>query len=180
MTTFDPKILEKLGDAAREAAAVEQAKRDSGRAEREARVAVLRTVLAMAKPALPAILTKTKFFGEEQHVTMIGARDRKETPAAGAARWQLYITASGTLIEDCREWKRPPGAWQLTGVRAVDFEEAGDLYAPEDVAARLLRHLTSAIEGNNLRRTDEALRRAARYRALASLLEALGDDHGRS
>lgn len=172
------ELLEKLGDAAREAAAVEQVKRDSGREEHEARVAVLRTVLAMAKPALPAILTKTKFFGNDQHVALIGTRDRKETPALGAARWQLYVTAVGTLIEEELRWTG--GAWLRTTIRAIEVDEAADLYAPEDVAARLLRHLTSAIEGNNLRRTDEALRRAARYRALASLLEALGDDHGRS
>lgn len=173
------KVLEKLGDAAREAASVEQAKRDSGREEREARVAVLRTALELARPALPAILTRTRFFGDEdQYVAHIGSRVRKEGPNFKECRWQLYTAIDGTLVEDARLWSG--SAWPLHSVRAIGIEEAADLYAPEDVVARLLRHLTAAVEGNNLRRTEEALRRAARYRALAVLLESIGDGHGKA
>lgn len=173
------KVLEKLGEVAREAAEVEAAKRDSRAQEHEARVAVLRTALELARPALPAILTRTRFFGgEDQLVAMVGARYRKEDREGGAYRWQLYVAASGSLIEETRGWTGK--AWLLTGVRAITVEEAADLYAPEDVAARLLRYLTAAVEGNNLRRTEEALRRAERYRALAALLEALGDGHGKA
>lgn len=167
------KVLEKLGEAAHEAASVEQAKRDSGREEQEGRVAVLRAALELVKPALPAIVTKTKLFGnEEQHLAHIGVRGQRDP--ATTVRWQLYVAASGALIEDCREWK--DGAWVLTSVRVVEVETAARLYTPEDVAARLLHHLTKAIEGNALRRTDEALRRAVRYRALAALLESIGGE----
>jgi hypothetical protein len=165
-------VLERLGTAAKQAAEVEAAKKDSRAQEHEARVAVLRTALELARPALSAILTRTRFGEEEQHVALIGARNRQATQESLPCRWQLYVTAIGSLVEDRREFAI--GAWVLKAVRLIDEEEAADLYAPEDVAARLLRHCVAAAEGRNKRRTDEALRRAARFNALAALLESIG------
>lgn len=159
--------LAKLEAASAEAAEVGGRLRAAFRGEGDAADELLCRVCKLALPAFASLASLTKLLGEEQLLVRLG---RRGTPA-GAETFGLYLTAGGRLLEDRCVYEG--GAWRVVAVRPRPTKAAARDYDVETIAANLLRLCAGVVDGNAGKRTAEALARAERLRAAATLIEAI-------
>jgi hypothetical protein len=168
-----PRDVEQVRDAAeavrRQAEGVELAFAE----ERAANEAALRAVLEAAEPALEALSSRLlgfRGYGDFRGVPLSSAGPGLIQGATGR---RLYARPDGILVEAIFA-----GA-QAVACGVVDAEDASSRYRAEDVAAELLAAMARQLDGNAPRRAQDARRRAARLRAIATLVEAVCEPGGR-
>lgn len=163
-----PEQIARLSERARAVAEQHRGVYLSFEEEAHANAALMRTALLAVAPAIDALATNLKGWGDVRGVAVGTAPAGSVPDVVGRV---LYACpgrgADVVLVEGLLR------GGEVVSLEPVDVTAAAGRYRAEHVLACLLRKCDEQLGGNARRRSEQARARAERIRALLVLVEAL-------